>query len=123
MQSKTHFCPNIPKKKDNLPCVEDIKTQSTNMDFMRENMEIIWFEIFLSFIWVVLLNPLTFQDLIVNSPLLLLHISLLIGYDNLVLDQDNNFCQLDKFGYSCYLFAGLYKDIVGRIYMLIISGS
>ena len=113
MQSKTHFCPNIPKKKDNLPCVEDIKTQSTNMDFMRENMEIIWFEIFLSFIWVVLLNPLTFQDLIVNSPHLLLHISLLIGYDNLVLDQDNNLCQLDKFWYSCYQFAGQCMEIIG----------
>ena len=24
MQSKTHFCPYNPKKKDNLPCVEDI---------------------------------------------------------------------------------------------------
>ena len=27
------------------------------------------------------------QDLIVNSPLYLIHISLLIGYENLVLDQ------------------------------------
>ena len=44
MQSKTHFCPYNPKKKDNLPSVEDIWTQSTNMDFMRENIEIIWFE-------------------------------------------------------------------------------
>ena len=29
------------------------------------------------------------QDLIVNSPLTLLHISFKIGYKNLVLDQDN----------------------------------
>ena len=36
-------------------------------------------------------NPFNSQDLIVNSPLLLLHISLQIGYENLVLDQDNNF--------------------------------
>ena len=72
---------------------------------------------------MVLLNPLTFQDLIVNSPLLLLHISLLISYDNLVLDQDNNFCRLDKFGYSCYLFAGQCMDIIGRSYMLTISRS
>ena len=35
-------------------------------------------------------NPFNSQDLIVNSPLLLLHISLQIGYENLVLDQDNN---------------------------------
>ena len=31
------------------------------------------------------------QDLIVNSPLQLWHISLYISYENLVLDQDNNF--------------------------------
>ena len=41
MQSETHFCLNNPKEKNNLQCVEDIWTQSTNMDFMRENMEII----------------------------------------------------------------------------------
>ena len=36
-------------------------------------------------------QPLNSQDLIVNSPLLLLHIFLLIRNKNLVLDQDNNF--------------------------------
>ena len=30
-----------------------------------------------------------------------------------ILDQDNNFCQLDKFGYSCYLFAGQCMEIIG----------
>ena len=35
-------------------------------------------------------QPFNSQDLIVNSPLLLLHISLLISYENLVLDQDDN---------------------------------
>ena len=30
-----------------------------------------------------------FQDLIVNSPLLLLHIALLISYENMVLERDN----------------------------------
>ena len=35
--------------------------------------------------------PFNSQDLIVNSPLYLLLISLLISYKNLVLDQDNNF--------------------------------
>ena len=36
-------------------------------------------------------KPLNSQDLTVNSPFQLLHISLEISYDNLVLDQDNNF--------------------------------
>ena len=31
------------------------------------------------------------QDLIVNSPIYLLHISLYISYENLMLDQGNNF--------------------------------
>ena len=37
-------------------------------------------------------NPFDSQDLIVNSPLLLLHITLLISYENFVLEQDNIFC-------------------------------
>ena len=36
-------------------------------------------------------NPLTLHDLIVNSPFQLLNISLEIIYENLLLDQDNNF--------------------------------
>ena len=36
-------------------------------------------------------REISFQDLIVNSPLWLLHISLQISYENLVLDQDNSF--------------------------------
>ena len=53
-------------------------------------------------------SPFNSQDLIVNSPLWLLHISLKISYENLVLDQDNNFylislnilisCLLDNLG-------------------------
>ena len=66
------------------------------------------------------LYPFNSQDLIVNLPLLLLHISLLISYKNLVLDQDNNF-GLIKFGYSHYLFAGQCIDVIGRSYMLITS--
>ena len=31
----------------------------------------------------------------VNSPLLLLHITLLISYENLLLDQDNIFCLIN----------------------------
>ena len=40
-------------------------------------------------VWRV--DPLTPKDLIVNSPLWLLHISLWISYENVVLDQDDNF--------------------------------
>ena len=36
-------------------------------------------------------SPFNSQDLIANSLLLLQHISFLIGYKNLVLDQDSNF--------------------------------
>ena len=36
-------------------------------------------------------SPFNSQDLIVKSPLWLLHISLKLSYENLVLDQDNNF--------------------------------
>ena len=53
-------------------------------------------------------SPFNSQDLIVNSPLWVLHISLKISYENLVLDQDNNFylislnilisCLLDNLG-------------------------
>ena len=35
--------------------------------------------------------PFNSQDLIVNSPLQLLHISSLFNFENLVFDQDNNF--------------------------------
>ena len=37
------------------------------------------------------LKPFNSQDLIVNSPLYLLIISLYINYENLMVDQDNNF--------------------------------
>ena len=37
------------------------------------------------------LQPLHSQDLIVNSPFQLLHISLYISSENLVFDQGNNF--------------------------------
>ena len=53
------------------------------------------------------------QDLIVDSPLYLLQISLKFSNVNLVLDQDNKFLA-DKYGYSHYLFAGLCKNINGR---------
>ena len=35
------------------------------------------------------LQPFSSHDLIVNSPFSLLHISMLINYENLVLDHDN----------------------------------
>ena len=40
--------------------------------------------------WTTKLKPFKSQDLIVNSPFQLQHISLKISYENLVLDQDNN---------------------------------
>ena len=56
----------------------------------------------------IMYSPFNSQDLIVKSPLWLLHISLKISYENLVLDQDNNFylislnilisCLLDNLG-------------------------
>ena len=45
------------------------------------------------------------QDLIVNSPLWLLHISLWTSYENLVLDEDYKNLP-DEFEYSYHLFAG-----------------
>ena len=40
----------------------------------------------------VRVKPFNSHDLIVNSPLLWLHITLLITYENLLFDQDNIFC-------------------------------
>ena len=57
------------------------------------------------------------QDLIVDSPLYLLQISLKFSNVNLVLDQDN------KFLADNYLFAGLCKNINGEACMSIASGS
>ena len=49
-------------------------------------------------------SPFNSQDLIVNSPLWLLHISLKISYENLVLDQDNNFYLISlNILISCFL--------------------
>ena len=39
-------------------------------------------------------QPFNSQDLIVSSPLSLLNISLYIGLESLVWDQDNNFYQI-----------------------------
>ena len=41
--------------------------------------------------WNLFVHPINSQDLIVDSPLLLLHMSLEISIENFVLDQDNNF--------------------------------
>ena len=38
-----------------------------------------------------MLQSFNSQDLVINSPLQLLHISLLIIYEKLMLDQENNF--------------------------------
>ena len=56
----------------------------------------------------IMYSPFNSQDLIVKSPLWLLHTSLKLSYENLVLDQDNNFylislnilisCLLDNLG-------------------------
>ena len=40
---------------------------------------------------IYLYSTFNSQDLSMNSPLWLLHISLLMSLENLVLDQDNNF--------------------------------
>ena len=45
------------------------------------------------------------REMFVNSPFWLLYISLLVSYESLVLDQDNNLL-LDKFENFHYLFAG-----------------
>ena len=65
------------------------------------------------------------QDLFVNSPLQLLHISFKISYEHLVVDQCNNFLLLLPCysEYSHYLFAGYCMNNIGRCYMLITSGS
>ena len=55
------------------------------------------------------------QDLFSNSPHLFLEVSLYICDRNLFLDQDNNFFH--------YPFVGYCRDILGRSYMLITSGS
>ena len=59
-----------------------------------------------------------FQDLIVNSPLLLLHIALLISYENIVLERDNILCMINL----CILITCLLEN-VRRSYILITSGS
>ena len=41
-------------------------------------------------------EPFNSHDLIVNSPLLLIHISLKICYENLVVDQDNSFYPISE---------------------------
>ena len=41
--------------------------------------------------WNLFVHHINSQDLIVDSPLLLLHMSLEISIENFVLDQDNNF--------------------------------
>ena len=66
---------------------------------------------------MTIFQPINFQDLIVNSPISLLDISLLISAENLVLDQDNNF------DYSHYLFAPWSMNITGSSYILITSRS
>ena len=51
--------------------------------------------------------PFNSQDLIVNSPLELLHISLSITYKNLMLDHDNNFYLICL----SFLIAKLWDDV------------
>ena len=60
------------------------------------------------------------SDYYLFSPLLL-HISLSISYENLVLDQDDNFYLISlSIPITCLLDD---KDIVGRSYMLITFGG
>ena len=65
--------------------------------------------------------PFNFQDLIINSPFWLPHISLLISYKNLVFDQGNNFSPI-SLSILITCFAGKCLEIIGRSYMLITSG-
>ena len=53
-------------------------------------------------------KPFNSQDLFVNSPLWLLHISLQISYENLVLDLDNDFYLI-----SFYILISCLLDNVG----------
>ena len=55
--------------------------------------------------WNLFVHPINSQDLIVDSPLQLLHMSLEISIENFVLDQDNNF-EPDEFEFSYNLFVG-----------------
>ena len=65
------------------------------------------------------------QDLFVNSPLQLLHISFKISYEHFVVDQCNNFLILLPCYSECsyYLFAGYCMNNIVRSYMLITSWS
>ena len=55
----------------------------------------------------VFLLTFNFQDLIANSPFLLLDITLLISYENLLLDQDNIFCLISL----CILITYLLDNV------------
>ena len=56
-------------------------------------------------------NPFDSQDLIVNSPLLLLHITLLISYVNFVLEQDNIFCLICVSLLTvCWIMNGYFRE-------------
>ena len=67
----------------------------------------------------IIAQPFNSQDLIIYSPLLLLHITLFISYENLVLDQDD-ICQISVFVIPvCWIMYGHF----GRSSMFITSGS
>ena len=52
-------------------------------------------------------QPFNSQDLIVNSPLLLLQVTLFFSYENLVLKQDKIFCLINL----CILFNCLLDNV------------